>query len=190
MKYLIRSTAVYSGHEELPKPEAFLVEDEVIRKILPYETDGGMLPADTRVLDFGDRLVMPGFIDAHTHFFTGAMENSDHVCSEIADSVSEEDCARIVGEYAAKHPEEKVIRGSGWFLPKWRTTTLPTKKKSGRGGSGPTGSAEVRGRTQLLAEQRGAPAVRHYAGYEAGERVRRSSCGRRAEWNADRAGRV
>ena len=41
-----------------------------------------------------------------------------------------------------------------------------------------------------LAEQRGAPAVRHYAGYEAGERVRRSSCGRRAEWNADRAGRV
>lgn len=155
MKYLIRSTAVYNGHDALPSPESILVEDGVIRKILPYDVNvealldkreaevlpdkkeaGSLpdkmnaesLPDGIKVLDFGDRLVMPGFIDAHTHFFTGAMENSEHVCSEIADSVSEDDCARIVGEYAAKHPEEKVIRGSGWFLPKWRTTTLPTKK--------------------------------------------------------------
>ena len=104
MKYLIRSTAVYLGHDALPSPESILVEEGVIRKILPYEVNAEVLPDGIKVLDFGDRLVMPGFIDAHTHFFTGAMENSEHVCSEIADSVSEDDCARIVGEYAAKHP--------------------------------------------------------------------------------------
>ena len=95
MKYLIRSTAVYNGHDALPSPESILVEDGVIRKILPYDVNvealldkreaevlpdkkeaGSLpdkmnaesLPDGIKVLDFGDRLVMPGFIDAHTHF--------------------------------------------------------------------------------------------------------------------------
>ncbi len=124
MKTILRSKAVYRGHMDLPAAADILVDGKKIVGVFPY----GEAPSDgASIRDFGERLIMPGFIDAHTHFFSGAIEDSDYVCTEIADSTSEEDCAEKIQKFAEAHPEMDVIRGSGWFLPKWKTTTLPTR---------------------------------------------------------------
>ncbi len=52
--------------------------------------------------------VMPAFIDAHQHYVDGAINNSEHLCTDIALSKSEADCVRILKEYAETHPEEVI----------------------------------------------------------------------------------
>lgn len=82
----------------------------------------------TKVLTYDNQLIMPGFVDAHVHYFMGAISASEHMCTEIAESSSEEDCVAIVKKFSAEHPSEKRIIGIGWFPANWGDAPLPTKR--------------------------------------------------------------
>ena len=111
---------------ELTSGCVVIAEDKIV-DIVPFEQIDIYVGESTKIIDAKEGLVMPGLIDAHTHFFNGALANSEHVCNDIEKSTSEEDCARIIAEYAKAHPNEKRIRGRGWFITNWGTTELPTK---------------------------------------------------------------
>lgn len=111
---------------ELTSGCVVIAEDKIV-DIVPLEQIDTYVGESTKIIDAKEGLVMPGLIDAHTHFFNGALANSEHVCNDIEKSTSEEDCARIIAEYAKAHPNEKRIRGRGWFITNWGTTELPTK---------------------------------------------------------------
>ncbi len=81
----------------------------------------------TKVLSYDNQLIMPGFIDAHVHYFMGAISASEHMCTEIAESSSEEECVEIVKKFSETHPSEKRIIGIGWFPANWHDAPLPTK---------------------------------------------------------------
>ncbi|HML37768.1 MAG TPA: amidohydrolase [Bacillota bacterium] len=83
---------------------------------------------ETRVFTYDDKLIMPGFIDAHDHYFMGAISASEHMCTEIAASTSEEECVAIINRFAEGHPLEKRILGIGWFPANWGDAPLPTKR--------------------------------------------------------------
>ncbi|MGN0362162.1 MAG: amidohydrolase [Bilifractor sp.] len=136
MNRCIRSRNVFTGTGYMPEPLEILVRDNTIAQVRPYDpADGSMTEKNVKdedgteykVEDFGEKLVMPGLIDAHTHFFTGALTASDYVCSGIEHSSSEENCAGMVKAFADAHPDLDVIRGNGWFMPTWGTNVLPTK---------------------------------------------------------------
>jgi predicted amidohydrolase YtcJ len=86
----------------------------------------------TKVLSYDDQLIMPGFVDAHVHYFMGAISASEHMCTEIAASSSEEECVAIIKKFAAEHPSEKRIIGIGWFPANWHDAPLPTKRSLDR----------------------------------------------------------
>jgi len=66
----------------------------------------------TRVVDLGDRLVLPGFVDSHLHprFCTGALFELD-----LSGCRSIQDCLDAVSSFAAAHPELPAVRGYGWY---------------------------------------------------------------------------
>jgi hypothetical protein len=81
----------------------------------------------TRVLAYDNKLIMPGFVDAHVHYFMGAISASEHMCTEIAESSSEEECVAIIKKFSDASPSEKRILGIGWFPANWGDAPLPTK---------------------------------------------------------------
>lgn len=87
---------------------AVVVRNGRIAEVLP---EGAPPPADTAVIDLGDRPVLPGFIDAHVHLEMGstalwhAVDCHTPPCSSVADVV----------EQLAAHAERRFERG-GWLL--------------------------------------------------------------------------
>lgn len=91
--YCLKSRALFTGESEETVEGCVLVRGDRILDVVPIGMEDEYIDENTQVLDYGDKLVMPGFIDAHTHFFSGAVAASEHVCTEIAASTSEEECA-------------------------------------------------------------------------------------------------
>ena len=79
----------------------------------------------TEVIDLGGKLVLPGFNDAHVHFFSGG-ENLAGV--QLRDAKSEDEFRKRIAEFAARQPTGRWITGGGWDHENWTPARLPTRE--------------------------------------------------------------
>lgn len=124
---LLKSDAIFTAVDEKPFPGGILVSGQRIEKVFRKEELPAEAEKNWRVYDYGERLIMPGFIDGHVHFSWGATAASSHMCTDIEHSRSEAECASMMETFAKEHPEEKRILGIGWFPANWNDAPLPTK---------------------------------------------------------------
>ena len=125
-EYLVRSQAVFTGLHHRPEPATIYVQGKQIKEILPWEY--GTAYQQLPLYDYGSQMILPSFIDAHTHIFSGAVNYSDYVCDDLTECTSEEACAEKIARFASEHPDYKRIRGFGWFIGSWENgAALPTK---------------------------------------------------------------
>ena len=103
---------VYTQDRELPWCDGLLVEDGRIARLLRR---GETLPAEVRALDLGGRLVLPGFVDAHTHLLQYATNLDDITLAAVA---TLDEALERVADVAAKSPSA-LIRGQGWDPHAW-----------------------------------------------------------------------
>ena len=80
---------------------------------------------DTKVIDAGGKLLLPGFNDAHVHFVGGGLQ-LDSV--QLNDATSTEEFVRRIGEQARKTPKGEWIQGGDWDETKWNSAGLPTRE--------------------------------------------------------------
>lgn len=125
-EYIIRSKAVFTGNSEKPQPAAILVSGYVIKKMLPWDFDKQKF-CMYQLYDYGEHLIMPSFLDAHTHIFSGAVASSDYVC-DLSKCTSKEECVELIKEFRNKNPDYKRLRGNGWFIGNWNDASLPDKR--------------------------------------------------------------
>lgn len=122
---ILKSNYIFTGETEQTVSGAVAVKGNRILAVgEDWETYQG---PDTVVKEYGDQLIMPAFIDSHMHYFSGALSASDHMCTDIIESTSEKECVEMIKAYAKSHPDERCIRGMGWFPANWNDADLPTK---------------------------------------------------------------
>jgi predicted amidohydrolase YtcJ len=80
---------------------------------------------ETRVIDAGKKLVLPGFNDAHVHFLMGGFSLAN---VDLRDAQSPQEMVRRLGEYARKLPKGRWILGGDWDHEKWPDAPLPTRE--------------------------------------------------------------
>ena len=76
----------------------------------------------TEVLDLGDKLAIPGFIESHGHF-TGVGEMKMEL--DLTKARSWDDIVAMVGDAAKKAAPGEWIRGRGWHQEKWTSRPDP-----------------------------------------------------------------
>lgn len=80
---------------------------------------------DTKIIDAGDRLVMPGFHDSHTHLILAGMYKT---YPNLGSARSEEEAAVMLKEYYDSQPGDGWVYGFNWYHVFWDKKELPRKE--------------------------------------------------------------
>lgn len=99
MKSVYKNGKIYTINKAMPWASVMVVEDGDISYI------GDEPVVGDEVVDLGGRMVMPSFIDSHTHLGYIA-SGVFHIKMPLFETV--EEILTFVGEYAGKHPKEEV----------------------------------------------------------------------------------
>ena len=108
---LIGNARVYTVDPARPWAQALAVRDGRIVAVGSEAEIAAWKGKDTRVLDLGERLVLPAFGDAHVHPVFGGLSYSR--CS-LHQGQSVDDYLRIIAGCVADTPGEGTIYGVGW----------------------------------------------------------------------------
>jgi len=122
---IIRNANIWTVDESQPKAEAVAVlRDRIVAVGSNAEVDALRGP-DTRVVDAGGKLLLPGFNDAHVHFVNGARTLEE---VQLNDATSSSEFVRRIKEQVAKTTKGEWILGGDWDETKWTPAQLPTKE--------------------------------------------------------------
>src|SRR5205807_3900358 len=77
----------------------------------------------TRIIDLRGRRVVPGFNDAHVHFYYGGASLTG---VQLRSAKSKEELRDRIAKFAASHPKSEWILLGEWDPETWTPPTLPT----------------------------------------------------------------
>ena len=81
--------------------------------------------AETKKIDLGGRLVVPGFIDTHIHFYEWALKREDLQLEHVT---SLEELLSCVGQATGGKPPGQWVIGQGWNESDWAKPVKPTRE--------------------------------------------------------------
>src|SRR5262249_31435107 len=126
---IVTNAKVWTVDRNHPRAEAVaIIGNRIVAVGGGAEIDAWRGP-QTRVIDAGGKLLLPGFNDAHVHFISGGMQ-LDHV--QLNDARSKDEFIRRIADQAKKTPKGEWILGGDWDEQNWAESEpaagLPTKE--------------------------------------------------------------
>ncbi|USG63344.1 amidohydrolase [Brevibacillus ruminantium] len=108
---ILQNGAVYTVDRNRNWAEAVVIKGDTIVFVGSNEDAKAYAGAQTKVVDLKGKMVLPGFIDSHTHASktTGMIYTVDLFDLETLDNY-----VQAVKEFKEKFPNEKAIQGRGW----------------------------------------------------------------------------
>jgi predicted amidohydrolase YtcJ len=122
---IVTNAKVWTVDDSHPQAQAVAVLGNRIIGVGTSAEIDGLRGPNTKVIDAGGKLLMPGFNDAHVHF-VGASMDLDNV--QLKDATSADEFVRLIREQVQKTPKDQWILGGGWDETKWTPPNLPTKE--------------------------------------------------------------
>ncbi|PEF39987.1 amidohydrolase [Bacillus sp. AFS094228] len=121
---IISSNTVFTGLSDQPEPASIAIKDNKIVAIGTEEEIKHCAGEHTKIYQFKDQLIMPGFHDFHLHIMQGAVAlNSVNLFA----ARSEDEALEMIGEFAESKPENQWVIGFTWDAGYWDTQQLPTR---------------------------------------------------------------
>src|ERR1043166_7746337 len=122
---IITNAAVYTVDKQHPATEAVaVIGDRIVAVGSRAEIDSWRGP-ETKVIDAGRKLVLPGFNDAHVHFIQGGAQ-LDQV--QLTDAASPQEFTKRIAAQVKKTTKGEWMLGGRWDETKWPKPELPTKE--------------------------------------------------------------
>lgn len=126
---VITSNAIFTGTQDKPILGGIAVKGNKIQAVCSKDDIKSFIGRETKIYDYKDQLVMPGFHDSHVHLIlSGLLEDS----ASLLTATSEEECVKMVKEFADSRPNDEWVLGFSWYNEYWSKKELPTCKSLDR----------------------------------------------------------
>ena len=123
---VLKSTNIYRGLGTEIISGFVAIKDDKIVFVGPINELNNYVDKNTNVIDFEDKLLMPGIHDAHLHFFMSGLYANKKVKVSYTDK-SEEECVRGLKDIEDLNSNDEWLIGAGWYHTLWNNPKLPTK---------------------------------------------------------------
>ena len=114
---------IWTEDPHRPEVEALAVRDQRIMAAGDSVEIQKLAGEGTKVIDLRGRRVVPGFNDAHVHFFWGGKGLAS---VHLLDATSKEEFRRRIADFARTRPSGEWIENGNWDEQKWSPAGLPT----------------------------------------------------------------
>jgi predicted amidohydrolase YtcJ len=115
---------IYTVNSKQPLAQAVVTEGNKILFVGSDKDAKKYIDKKTKVIDLNGKLMLPGFIDGHTHFINGGF----HLIGlKLHDLTSKKDFVEAIKNYV-KGKEGRWITGGRWDHENWQDKTLPAKE--------------------------------------------------------------
>ena len=122
---IIVNAQVHTMNDAQPRAEALAIYGNRVGVVGPTKDIKKLAGPQTRTIDAGGRVVLPGFNDAHVHFLSGGFQLSS---VDLRDARTPAEFVARIQAFAAKTPKERWITGGDWDHENWTPANLPTKE--------------------------------------------------------------
>ncbi len=126
---LIRGRAIFDSISEKPYQGYVAIGGNRIIAAGKGEPPSGLSTKQTKTIEAGNKLVMPGFHDSHTHLVLAGMYKK---YVNLGAARSEQEASEMLMEYEKANPTEGWLYGFNWYHVFWNSKNLPTKKSLDR----------------------------------------------------------
>ncbi len=112
---ILKSSVIYTVASEDPVSGGVAIKDGKILAVGSEEDMKQYTGDETEVVDYGDKMIMPGFVDAHTH----SMIEPSVIGVDVTFIPDMNDATKAVQAYLDENPDTDFIVGGGWYAPIW-----------------------------------------------------------------------
>lgn len=116
---------IWTVNDRQPEAEAVAILGNRIIAVGASKDLRKLIGPQTRVLDLQGRRVVPGFNDAHVHFFNGG---AGLASVQLRDAKTPQEFATRIGAFAARIPQGRWILEGNWDHENWSPAQLPTRQ--------------------------------------------------------------
>jgi len=122
---MVINARIWTGEASLPYAEALAIKGKLILAIGSNEQIRSIAGPYTKILDGAGHLVLPGFIDNHTHLMIGGFQL---LSLDLRNVKSKDEFVQTVATRAANTPRGHWITGGGWNNDQWIQAQKPAKE--------------------------------------------------------------
>jgi predicted amidohydrolase YtcJ len=120
---VIRHANIHTMEDKNPRATALAVKEDKILWVGDDQNAEQYIGAQTRVVDAGGRLLLPGFIDSHFHVSLGNDPNVARITGN-----SQKEIQKQIKAYSDSREDLKWIEMDGWNYSAFPDGTLPAAK--------------------------------------------------------------
>ncbi len=116
---------IWTVNPKQPEVEAIAISGNRIAAVGSTASVTALKQSNTRVIDLAGKRVVPGFNDAHVHFFDGGSNLSG---VQLRDARSQAEFRDRIAAFAGRTPKGQWITGGSWDHENWTPADLPTRQ--------------------------------------------------------------
>lgn len=115
---------IWTGDSANPWAQAVAINGDTIAAVGDSARLAKLVGAGTRVIANGKAMVVPGFMDGHTHFLRGGFQLTN---VDLRDAASPQEFVARIKAFAGKLAPGEWILGGTWDHENWPGTPLPDR---------------------------------------------------------------